>query len=249
MIPMRTRNLYDPASKEPYLLSRSKLELFLECPRCFYLDRRLGIGRIDSYPYSLNLAVDALLKKEFDLYRAKGEPHPMMVTCGVEAIPFRHKDFLTWRDTTEGVQSLHSPTNFLFFGIPDDIWINDAGELIVVDYKATSTAASLSLDGRDSYKHQMECYQWLFRANGFKVSHTGYIVYANAIKDKDMFDRTLEFTLQMLPYEGNDGWISDALLGAHESLQSDLPPPSVEECEWCLYRRDARTVEKEKMAL
>ncbi|UPA22102.1 PD-(D/E)XK nuclease family protein [Candidatus Peribacteria bacterium] len=240
---MRTRNLYSPDSSEPYPLSRSKLELFLDCPRCFYLDRRLGIGRIDSLPYSLNLAVDALLKKEFDLYRAKGEAHPMMIACGVEAIPFRHKDFLTWRDSPEGIRVLHSPTNFLLFGIPDDIWVNEKGELIVVDYKATSTIATLSLDGRDSYKRQMECYQWLLRASGFAVSSTGYIVYANAIKDKDMFDRMLEFTLQMLPYEGNDGWINDALLGAHECLQADLPPPHVEDCEWCVYRRDARGVE------
>lgn len=243
MTSMRTRNLYLPESSDSYPLSRSKLELFLQCPRCFYLDRRLGIGRIDSYPYSLNLAVDALLKKEFDFYRAKGEPHPMMVTCGVEAIPFRHKEFLTWRDSPEGIQAFHAPTHFLLFGIPDDIWVNAKGELIVVDYKATSTIATLSLDGRDSYKRQMECYQWLLRANGFSVSPTGYIVYANAIKDKDVFDRTLEFTLQMLPYEGRDEWISDALMGAYDCLQADLPPPHVEDCEWCLYRRDARSVE------
>lgn len=244
MIRMRTRNLYLPGSKEPYPLSRSKLELFLDCPRCFYLDRRMGIGRPEGYPYSLNLAVDALLKNEFDLYRAKGEAHPMMITCGVEAIPFRHKEFLTWRDSTEGIRALHAKTNFLLFGIPDDIWVNDSGELIVVDYKATSTIATLTLDGRDSYKRQMECYQWLLRANGFSVSDTGYIVYANAIKDKDMFDRTLEFTIQMLPYEGSDRWIEDALMGAFDCLQADLPPPYVEDCEWCLYRRDAESVER-----
>jgi hypothetical protein len=240
---MRTRNLYDPAVREQYPFSRSKLELFLECPRCFYLDRRRGIGRPDSYPYTLNLAVDALLKKEFDQYRAEGRAHPLMIACGVNAIPFRHKDFLTWRDSPEGIRVLHTPTNFLFFGIPDDIWVNDKGELIVVDYKATSTIVTLSLDGRDSYKRQMDCYQWLLRHSGFSVSSIGYIVYANAIKDKDMFDRTLEFTIQMLPYSGSDAWVEDALRGAHECLQADLPAPSVEGCEWCMYRRDARGAE------
>jgi hypothetical protein len=203
----------------------------------------MGVGRVDSYPYSLNLAVDALLKKEFDLYRARKEPHPMMVTCGVEAIPFRHKNFLEWRDSLEGIRVLHTPTNFLLFGIPDDIWENEKGELIVVDYKATSTIATITLDGRASYKRQMECYQWLLRGNGFSVSNTGYIVYANAIKDKNMFDRTLEFTMQMLPYEGSDTWIDDALLGAKECLMADQPPSYVEDCEWCAYRRDADSVE------
>ena len=240
---MRTRNLFDPSSREPYPLSRSKLELFLECPRCFYLDRRSGVSRPDSYPYTLNLAVDALLKKEFDLYRARREPHPMMIACGVEAIPFRHRDFLMWRDGTEGIRVLHTPTNFLLFGIPDYIWEDEKGDLIVVDYKATSTMVTLTLDGRDSYKRQMECYQWLLRHCGFQVSSIGYIVYANAIKDKNMFDRTLEFTMQMLPYEGSDGWVDDALRGAHECLMGDLAPQYREGCEWCEYRRDASSIE------
>ncbi|EKE12188.1 MAG: hypothetical protein ACD_13C00277G0004, partial [uncultured bacterium] len=41
----KTYNLYEPNSAKSFKLSRSKIDLFLECPRCFYLDRRLGIGR------------------------------------------------------------------------------------------------------------------------------------------------------------------------------------------------------------
>jgi hypothetical protein len=52
------------------LLSRSKLELFTECPRCFYANLKLGIKRPPSFPLSLNNAVDALFKKEFDQHRA-----------------------------------------------------------------------------------------------------------------------------------------------------------------------------------
>ena len=49
----RTRNLFDPKSKTPFRLSRTKLDLFLSCPRCFYLDRRLGVGpaaRLSLFP-------------------------------------------------------------------------------------------------------------------------------------------------------------------------------------------------------
>lgn len=59
----RSRNVYDPFSKKLYKLSRSKLDLFLRCKRCFYIDRRLGVGHPDGYPFSLNIAVDELLKK------------------------------------------------------------------------------------------------------------------------------------------------------------------------------------------
>ena len=37
--------LFNPNGKNNFKLSRSKIDLFLECPRCFYLDRKLGLGR------------------------------------------------------------------------------------------------------------------------------------------------------------------------------------------------------------
>lgn len=63
--PQRTRNLYNPTSTTPFRLSRSKIDLFIKCPRCFYLDRRLGVGQPPSFPFSLNSAVDTLLKDEW----------------------------------------------------------------------------------------------------------------------------------------------------------------------------------------
>lgn len=241
---MATRkNIFDPHSSEPYPLSRSKLELFLECPRCFYLDRRHGIGRPDGYTMSLNLAVDALMKKEFDYYRTNNEAHPIMKLYGVDAIPFRHPELSTWRDTPQGIRSLHSATNFDVYGLVDDVWVHPDGSLAIVDYKATSTAATITLDDRHGYKRQLEMYQWLFRRNGFNVSNTAYFVFVNGSRDKQMFDRVLEFTMQILPHEGSDTWIEDALVAAKECLMGDIPPPSVTDCEWCGYRRHAREID------
>ena len=54
----KRRKLYNPKDSEPFAVSRSKIDLFVECPRCFYLDRRLGIGRPSGPPFLLNSAVD-----------------------------------------------------------------------------------------------------------------------------------------------------------------------------------------------
>ncbi|MDO8261505.1 MAG: hypothetical protein Q7T50_08520, partial [Candidatus Magasanikbacteria bacterium] len=97
--PNRTKNLYDPDSKETYRLSRSKIDLFLNCPRCFYLDRRLGVGQPPGYPFSLNSAVDKLLKKEFDIHRAAGSKHPLMEHYKIDAIPLSHEKIEEWRDS------------------------------------------------------------------------------------------------------------------------------------------------------
>ena len=58
--PQRKRNMYDPENDQPFKLSRSKIDLFLSCPRCFYVDRRLGVGRPPGFPFNLNTAVDTL---------------------------------------------------------------------------------------------------------------------------------------------------------------------------------------------
>ena len=113
---IRTRNLYDPKSKEPFRISRSKIDLFIKCPRCFYLDRRLGIGQPPGYPFSLNSAVDTLLKKEFDMHRTQKTAHPLMETYGIDAVLFQHKNMDVWRENFKGVQVLHIPTQFLVFG-------------------------------------------------------------------------------------------------------------------------------------
>src|SRR3989344_884637 len=178
----RKRNLYDPNSDIPFKISRSKIDLFLNCPRCFYLGRRLGVGQPPGYPFSLNSAVDTLLKKEFDIHRAAGTTHPLMRTYGLDAVPFQNEKMEEWRDSLRrGVTFLHPESGFFFTGGVDDVWVNPEGELIIVDYKATSKDGEVSLDAawQIGYKRQMEIYQWLFRQNGYRVSNTGYFVYCN----------------------------------------------------------------------
>jgi CRISPR/Cas system-associated exonuclease Cas4 (RecB family) len=247
--PRRTRNLFDPTSSETFRVSRSKIDLFMNCPLCFYLDCRLGVGRPPGYPFALNSAVDALLKKEFDTHRAKKRPHPLMAAYGLtDVIPFAHEDMDLWRTNFKGITYVHSATNFLVTGAIDDVWINSKKELIIVDYKSTSKEEKVNLDKewQIGYKRQMEIYQWLFRHNGFEVSSTGYFVYCNGKTDRAAFDAKLEFDIDLIPYTGDDSWIEKALKEMKECLVSEkLPKPSAE-CDYCAYRKAARDVQVKK---
>ncbi|MBI2039275.1 MAG: PD-(D/E)XK nuclease family protein [Candidatus Niyogibacteria bacterium] len=234
----RSRGLYAPDSTEPFKLSRTKIELFTECPRCFYLDRRLGVGRPPGFPFALNAAVDKLLKLEFDIHRVKGTRHPLIEKYGVDAQPVPHKDLDDWRNNFVGVQFLHKPTNFLVFGAIDDLWQNSRDEYIVVDYKATSKSediTELNKKWQDGYKRQMEVYQWLLRKNGYTVSDTGYFVYCNGRTDRAAFDGKLEFDVTLIPYEGDDSWVEDALEAVHQCLNDSKIPESGPECDHCTY--------------
>lgn len=243
----RTRNLFNPDSQEPFRLSRSKIELFLNCPRCFYLDRRLGVSQPPSYPFSLNAAVDRLLKKEFDIHRAGKTTHPLMKAYAIDAIPLAHEQIEKWRDALGGgISYLDKKTNFIITGGIDDVWINSKGELIIVDYKATSKDAEVDIDAdwQVGYKRQMEIYQWLFRKNDFKVSKIGYFVYCNGITDKKSFDAKLEFDIKIIPYEGDDSWIEQAIADAYQCLKNDKLPAPGEDCDFCQYREAACKIER-----
>ena len=242
----RTRYLFDPQATQPFRLSRSKIDLFIGCPKCFYLDRRLGVGQPPGYPFSLNSAVDKLLKKEFDIHRSSGTIHPLMKKYGIDAIPLAHEKIEEWRDAFKrGITYLHEKTNLLITGGIDDVWVDPKGRLIIVDYKATSKDGEVSLDAewQDGYKRQMEVYQWLFRKNGFEVLPTGYFVYANGRTDKKAFDAKLEFDVKIIPYKGDDSWVEKAIVDAHDILMSDKIPHSGPDCDFCSYRKAAAEVE------
>ncbi len=238
--PKRTRNIFNPKSEKPFKLSRSKIENFLKCPKCFYLDRRLGIAQPPSFPFNLNLAVDTLLKKEFDIHRAENESHPLMENYGLESIvPFQCGKIDEWRENFKGITFHHEPTNLIISGAVDDVWINQkTEELIVVDYKATSKDGQVDIHSpwQIVYKRQMEIYQWLLRKNDFRVDDVGYFVYCNGRTDLRAFDSKLEFDVDLIPYKGNDEWIEKTLVDIKDCLMSDEIPEGDDDCDFCKYR-------------
>lgn len=224
-------------------LSRSKIELFNECPRCFYLDNKLGTARPRGPAFTLNIAVDALFKKEFDGHRKAGTPHPLMEEYGIKAVPFAHAKMDTWRENFEGVEFFHEPTGFTISGAVDDIWVNEEGQLIVVDYKSTSKEGKIltlaDSSWNEQYRRQMGIYQWLLRNNGFDVASCGYFVYANADGDKEAFDGKLEFDVTVVECQGETDWIDAVLPRIKETLDSEAIPPVGDVCEFCPYREAA----------
>lgn len=234
---------YRPGQATPFKVSRSKIELFKQCPRCFWLDLRLKIKRPDGPPFNINKAIDELFKKEFDVYRAKGEPHPLMLEYKIDAVPFAHEKLDDWRETFVGVQMLHEPTNLLVFGGIDDLWVTPDGTAIVVDYKATAKDRDVNInaDWQISYKRQVEVYQWLLRKNGLKVSDTAYFVYTNGRLDLDGFNDRVEFRTKVIPYNGSDEWIEPTLLAMKQCMDGEMPEVGDSimggPCEYCTYAR------------
>ncbi len=218
----------------------------MQCPRCFWLDVRLKITRPNSPPFNINKAIDELFKKEFDTYRLKKQPHPLMVEFGVDAIPYASDELVKWRENFVGVVSMHEPTNLHIFGAIDDLWVDPAGNVIVVDYKATAKAKEVDIDSdwQISYKRQLEIYQWLLRQNGLSVNDTGYFVYTNGRMDLDGFNDRIEFRTKVIPYTGNANWVEPTIKKMKKCMDDEMPAVGTAamggECDFCAYAK-ART--------
>ena len=244
----RHRGKFDPKSEEPYELSRSRIENFVRCPACFYMQQVEKIEFPSIPGFLLNEATDVLLKKYFDYFRAKQITPPFLKKRKLgHLVPFQHEEFELW------TQSLHfgapgrmhtvvDEYNLKIGGGVDDIWQDkNNGVLHVVDYKSTSkkTDGLALLDGffAQAYKRQMDIYVWIMTRMGFDVSRTGYFLYVNGDRESqtDFIQKDIglmEFKLSLIPYETDLTWIDEILPQIKKNLHLRSRPPHSDRCEY-----------------
>ena len=155
----------------------------------------------------------------------------------IDAVPCPHEKLDQWRTNFTGVQVHHQKTNLIITGAIDDLWVTPDRKHLVVDYKATSKDQPVTIDEpwQDSYKRQMEIYQWLLRGNGLNVSDTGYFVYCNGQRRAPRFDNHLDFDISVISYVGTDDWVEACIVNAHACLLSNKIPPVTSACDYCTY--------------
>ena len=243
--PCRTRkgSIYTKGSGTIFRISRSKFSNFLECKRCFYLERVRGLKDPSMPGWSLNSAVDELLKKEFDEFRKKQIPHTIIKKNKLNLVPFKHDQMDNWRNALRGgICYLDKNTNLEIHGGIDDIWYDpEKKELVVVDYKAQSnkipveTNYYLNSIYHQSYKIQMDIYVHILRKMNFKVSDIVYFYVCNADRSYKKFDGKLNFSITLVPYKTNTSWIDKKIIEMKETLDSENVPEINKSCEKCMH--------------
>lgn len=208
-------------------LSPNSLNLYLECPHCFWLDKNLGIKRPPPYPYALNSAVDTLLKEEFDDYRAKNIPHPLLKENGIKAHLFGNQNLLNqWRNNFAGIRYFDPALQATLFGAVDDVLEFDDGKIAPLDYKSTgSTAANVY----DRFQLQLDTYTFLMEKNGFQTARKGYLAFYIVDKSRGFIDR-LPFRKEMVEIETNPSDIYAIFSDAVAVLKNSAPPPHSTDC-------------------
>ena len=176
-------------------LSRWQLNIFSECPRCFWLVNRFSIKQPKTLPFALNSAIDGLLKTEFDAHRASGTLPPVLSVLEGSARLFTDTEKLqAWRNNFRGVRWTDPASGHTLFGAVDDILEFKDGSLAVVDYKSTGSASPTIYA---SYQLQMDVYTYILQQLGFSMAPKSYFAFYLVVKD-DGFNGRLPFREQLV---------------------------------------------------
>lgn len=219
-----------PRSTQRSTLSRWQLDLFSKCPRCFWLLKRHGVKQPEGYPLALNIAMDHVLKAEFDVHRAAGTPHPLMTAHSIPAKLFRDvKKLQEWRNNFQGLRWTDPATGYTLFGAVDDILEFPDGSLAVLDYKSSGAKeATLYPD----YQLQMDVYTFLLQQLGYKTAPRAFFAFFLAIKDGG-FNGRLPFRGTILEVSPQPERIPALFAQAVALAQSDRMPPIGSACDVC----------------
>jgi len=245
----RHRGVFNPNNSSPYELSRTRIENFIRCPCCFYLQQVKKVNFPSTPGFNINEATDVLLKRDFDECRAKGAPHPFLKAQGYgHLIPFDHEDFELWTQSLHfgakgRFHTIHDETNLKVGGGLDDVWLNTkTNKLHIVDYKSTSQKSdngpiNLNDYWKGAYKRQMDLYIWVMRNKGFDVDDVGYFLYCDGDRftDNAFLNEThalMEFKITLIPYKCDLNWIETTLKKIHENLRLEERPKHSDNCEY-----------------
>jgi hypothetical protein len=217
-------------------ISRSQIELFIDCPRCFWLDVRFKIKRPEKFSGGyIGSKYDPLLKNYFDKHREKNktpeeiEKHNLSLFSDFETLK-------VWRG--KGIEYFHERHNVIYYGKIDDLLTKDE-YLVPFDFKTTT---SKNFQIYEDYKRQLEIYGYLIKKNNYPVLDIG-VFYVVKIDINENFEKIEEreiVKIENLNYEIYDE-ILENLIEIYNSEKEPEPNPN---CEFC--KRDREIIDLNK---
>jgi len=223
-------------NNKPIQLSPNSLNLYYECPLCFWLDKRQGIKRPPPFPYALNAAVDVLLKEEFDKYRKKRELHPLLVAHNIPAKLFPNQKLLDeWRNNLKGIRYYDAELDATLFGAVDDILEFSDGKLAPMDYKSTGSKVA---NVYDRFQIQMDIYTFLLEKNGYKTIRKGCLAFYVVDKENG-FDDKLPFKKEIIMIDTDPSYVQGLFREAVGLLRGDAPSAHHPDCQYGQWLKDA----------
>jgi len=217
-------------------LSPATINLYRECPRCFYLHMKYDIKRPRGPMPSIATGLDSILKRYFEYYRSIKELPPELKK-EMDGHLIEKLKPTYYRDIKPG---------YCLLGKLDDCLVTERQTYIPLDHKTRASAAE---DIHPAYQLQMELYCVLLEGNGLKTEDRAYLLYyypLNVSPEEGTASIVFGMDIKRVDVDMKhaEGVIEDAIKCLE---QENLPEPSPE-CEYCkwtekLYGRNI-TVER-----
>jgi hypothetical protein len=211
-----------------YTLSPSTLNIFLDCPRCFWLHINKNIKRPRGIFPSLPGGMDSIIKEYFDKYRLKEEMPPEVAGKVIGKLFTNIKileKWRSWKDTNLVYND--SVCNASLSGALDDCLV-DKDFYIPLDYKTRGYA--LVEDPRKYYQTQLDCYCLILDASGFKTKGLAYLLY---FWPTEVFENgMMKFKVEPIEVKTNISSAKNIFQNAVICLDREMPKASLS-CEYC----------------
>ncbi|MDY6788401.1 MAG: PD-(D/E)XK nuclease family protein [Candidatus Nanohaloarchaea archaeon] len=158
-------------------LSPSRINLFMECERCFWLKMNEGVSRPSGPFPSLPGGMDKVIKQHFDRFRGDGSVPPELKKSDINAVPLDDEEFLSncrnWRSKP---WYENQDLGVVVKGGVDDLLVDPEGNIIVLDYK-TRGYPPKGDSAPDYYSRQVNLYNLILRSNGYDTADFGLLLY------------------------------------------------------------------------
>ncbi len=229
---------------KPFFLSPNTLNLFLECPRCFWfhLIKGEGFRRPEPPTSTLPRKMDSLIKDHFDLYRKKGLLPPELKES-VEGVLVEQDLIKKWRFWKTGLRFIDKDGHQLSGAL--DECILDKDRYIPLDYK--TRGSDLREDSSSYYIFQMSCYNFLLSKNNYPVSNFAYLVYYILTDLKEQGEARFNIEVRRIETLPPDK-VYDIFREAIDTLLGKLPSPA-KDCAFCKWVDNLHNVDKEQLSL
>lgn len=212
-------------------LSPSKLSLFFDCKRCFWIDKIKGIRRPTGIFPSLPNGMDMILKKHFDVYRSAGTLPPE-IDGKMNGSLFNDMEKLNvWRNNRRGIQHVDE-SGAILMGALDDLFVTEDGFHVPVDFK--TRGFPLKDDTSSYYQHQMDAYCFLLEKNGVKTADFAYLIFYYPVETNG--NGKFSFKCDIVKLETNKKDAESHFKSAIETLQGPEPEPN-QDCPWCNWNK------------
>jgi hypothetical protein len=207
-------------------LSPSSLGLFVNCPRCLWLDKNRKIRQPDGIKASLPKGMDAAMKAFVDGCVARGEPVSWLADLpGATPLKDRAKlkKFMSWTTFQTPEMTVDGAT-FKLWGNVDDVIEHPDGSVTPWDFKTKANEPDDAY-GRKYYQTQLDVYHVLLEAQGLKCTGQGILTYGWPISI--VFDQSMTWGWKNLTMDTNPTRALTLAAAAAKCIAGPKPLPGL----------------------